>query len=401
MKKIHIIILLFCFSFCLWACEKDGPIDNPKNEIAEKDVSGSAISGPAIKPNLNDSQANELVENIIKNMSLEEKIGQLLMVKLSSLDEDENGTNLSEVMKRKIRDYHIGAIILEKQNMINSKQVRGLCDEINKCSSGPAINIAVKEDGGGTISAISELADYKNIKRKNPMEMSKTMDQEGLEESAGYLALILKKMGIDTILGPVADVSKNPETEYGKRCFGTDSQKVKGLISSFVKGMVKNDISPSLEYFPGMDGAIGDHTKILLENRNSLATLRDEIFNIYQAGIDSGASRIMIGDVIVKRIVGEDKIPAFMSSDIVTSLLREEMGYSKLVLTPELDTEILCKKYSDEHMAEQAILAGCDIIVAPAKMENVYNTILQDVKIGKIDEALIDASVSRVLIEKL
>jgi len=153
-------------------------------------------------------------------------------------------------------------------------------------------------------------------------------------------------------------------------------------------------ISALLEY------SDSDYTEEILNNENSLMKLRSDEFSVYEEGIKAGADCVMVGSMSVSKITVKE-IPAFLSTDIVTSILREELGFEGVVMTPPLNEGVITKNYTSEYVAVEAVKAGCDMIVMPENLEESYEALLSEVRSGRLDEKVINTAVCRILQNKI
>ena len=144
----------------------------------------------------------------------------------------------------------------------------------------------------------------------------------------------------------------------------------------------------------------GDTTLDIQENKETLMQLRDNEFSVYSDGMDAGAGCIMVSNVYMKKLV-KDKVPAFMSQEIVTKLLRDELGFDKVVLTSSLSEDAVTKNFSQDYAIVEAVNAGCDVICQPQRLEEAYQILMNAVRTGNIDEKVINTAVCRILTNKI
>ena len=164
--------------------------------------------------------------------------------------------------------------------------------------------------------------------------------------------------------------------------------------------MREGGLGVTLRSFPGIGNVSGDVTEAILENTDSLMTLRDNNFLPYTSGIEAGADCVMVSNVAFPRITVK-KIPAFMSQDIVTKLLREELKFEGIIMTSPMNDNVIVNNYTYEFAAVEAVKAGCDMIVLPGNFRECYDALVTAVKEGRIDEKVINTSVRRILQNKL
>lgn len=366
-------------------------------------VSGSSVTETSTPISVEEAYA--LAEDMLLNMTLEQKIGQMFIVDLYQLDSrrsldgtlKEATTNMGET----IRKYHVGGVYLTELNIKNKDQSQEMISQLQaQPVTGGSLYIAVEEDGGGSNSISNKVAGLNDTGFIAPSEMATNMKPEQILQAGEKIGSELTKIGINLNLSPVADIGNENNPEYAKRCLGTDAEGVSSLLESYVKGMRQGGIAVTLKYFPGVGNVTGDFTEDILDNTDSLMALRENNLQTYQSGIDAGADCVMMSNASVSEIT-VDKIPAFMSYDIVTNLLRKELNFDGVIMTPPCDDNAIRNNYSCSDIVVESVKAGCDMIVLPNDFKACYEALLLAVKTKEIDEKVIDESVCRILQNKI
>lgn len=408
MKRGILTALMLFAGIGICACGKSG--EQTGSGIPQQTVlvTAAAVSGQAAgeedEPVISDSEAFSQAEEIIKGMTLEEKIGQMFMVHLSQLDEtrtyDGNQYKLTAKMRRQIKKYHIGGVFLTANNIDTEKQTKALTESLKKSVSGSAMYVAAEEEAGGDYSVSRETDVLSEADLLTPEEMGEKMDARQVYDTCYLIASELEELGINFNLAPVADVASEKNKEYAKRCLGTDPDEVEETLESFVKGMDAGGIGTTLKFFPGVADVSGDFRTELLENTNSLMRMRSGSFSLYSAGIAAGADAVMMSSVSVQKVTVK-KIPAFMSTEIVTNLLREEIGFDGVIMTPYLNDPLITGRYTTGFAVVEAVKAGCDMLILPENWQEGYEALIVAVKRGDIDEKVINTAVLRILKNKI
>lgn len=356
-------------------------------------------------PLVSEDDAFSQAEDMVKNMTLQQKIGQMFLVDLYQLDDhpslDGVADRMTADMAETIRQYHVGGIYLTGGNIKNIEQAQQLIGDLQSSAvSGSALYVAVEEDGGGEHSISSRVEALKDTGYVTPQEMGQAMKAQQIYESGKTIAGELTSLGVNLNLAPVADIGSAYNPEYAMRCLGSDADTVSDLLDDLVSGMRDGGLAVSLRHFPGIGNVPGDFTETILENTDSLMTLRDHNFTAYRSGIKAGADCVMVGNVAVSK-VNVKKIPAFMSEDVVTKLLREELDFDGIILTSPMNENVIRNNYTEGYAAVEAVKAGCDMIVLPRKFTDCYDALVSAVREGKIDEKVINTSVRRILQNKI
>lgn len=398
MKRIRWIGAAVCLSVLLCACGKEKPTEN----IPETDKPAATASAT---PLLSADEAFSHAEEMVRGMTLEEKIGQMFLVDLLQLDArpslDGYADRVTSNMREAIRQYHIGGVCLTQGNIKGIDQTQQLIGDLQSAAaSGSALYVAVEEDGGGTHSISSQVDELKETGFVAPWEMGQNMTGKQVYESGKTIAGELTSLGVNLNLAPVADIADESNPEYAVRCLGNDADSVSKVLDDFVSGMRDGGLAVSLRHFPGIGNVSGDVTEKILENQDSLMTLRDDNFSAYQSGIKAGADCVMMSNVVVSKVTVK-KIPAFMSEDVVTKLLREELDFEGVIMTSPMNDNVIPNNYTYGYAAVSAVKAGCDMIVLPGDFKQCHEALLEAVREGKISEKVINTSVRRILQNKI
>lgn len=410
MKRGIWIAMFVLVIVCMAACGKDDTVTPLKTDKPAETTAPAmeTVSGPAVQKEdqtqISETEAFDLAEKILADMSLEEKIGQMFLVHLSEIDPahtvDGNQYYVTETMKKVLEEYNIGGIYLTRNNIANKEQVGKLVSGLQQSVSGGALYIAVEEEGGGDHSISAEAGAFREGGIMTPSEMAREWSVEQVEKKSRKIASELRSTGINLNLAPVADVGTTENREYAKRCFGTEEDLCETMLESFIKGMSDEGLATTLKYFPGIGNVAGDAQTEILENTDNLMTLRGDNFSLYSAGIKAGADAVMVSNVSVSKVTLKE-IPAFMSSDIVSALLRDELGFEGVIMTPFLDDQVIRDKYTPGFAAVEAVKAGCDMIVMPENWKESYAALKKAVERGEITEKVINTAVSRILQNKI
>lgn len=405
MKRFILVIFVIALAVGLMACRetRDRQEATSPPQSPEQTVSAPAAEA-TLQSDITEGQAFSMAEEYLQHMSLEEKTGQLFLVNLTSLTESRTMDGNIYVATREIKDnikkYGVGGIYLTGNNIGNREQAGELVADLQNAASGGAMYIAAEEEGGGTHSISVQVKDLHASGFTTQSEMGANMTEQQVYETGRTIAKELTSLGVNLNLAPVADIAGENNAEYAARCFSTDKDVVSDMTESIVRGMREGGLAVTLKTFPGIGGVSGETTETIVETGESLMTMRNKNFEPYSSGIEAGADCVLVGNVAVQKVT-MNKLPAFMSPDIVNGLLREELGFHGVVLTSPLDDNVIVKNYTVGFAAREALQAGCDILFLPSDFKGAYDSILADVKSGKIDEKVINAAVLRILQNKI
>jgi beta-glucosidase-like glycosyl hydrolase len=207
-------------------------------------------------------------------------------------------------------------------------------------------------------------------------------------EEVGYrMGLDMKRSGIHLNLAPCADVNTNPNNPViGYRSFGNQSDKVSQLAFAAYSGMKKAGIGACLKHFPGHgDTATDSHLGLPILHK-SKAELEAEELLPFQVGIDQGVEMIMVGHLAVPALTGGKNIPASISRDLITNLLKGEMGFKGLVISDALNMKAVANLYPEPGELEwQAFHAGNDILCFSDHVKEGIEKIAQNASDSEVD----------------
>jgi len=211
-------------------------------------------------------------------------------------------------------------------------------------------------------------------------------------------ALESRAVGVHWIYAPDADVNNNPGNPIiNTRSFGEDPARVAEFVSAFVRGVEENGGMATAKHFPGHGDTAADSHIDLPVIRADRARLNTLELVPFRAAISSGAGSIMTGHLNVPSLEPDPNTPATLSQNILTGLLRTEMGYQGLIVTDAMDMGGITVRYAPGEAAVRAIAAGVDALLMSPVPDAAFEALQAAVKSGRISKARLDASVRRIL----
>lgn len=376
-----VLLLVLIGGFYLY---KNIDINKDKDNIIEDD-SKDIVDSEEVSDDLFGKYYNEANE-YLENMTIEEKIGQLFLVRY-----DQN------LVDSYIENYNAGGFILFA-NDFKDHTKSSILNEINKHQNNSSIplTIAVDEEGG-YVTRISRYSAFRDSKFLSPKDYYEKGGYELLEEMENEKASLLKSIGINLNLAPVADISTDENDFIYNRSFGYDANKTKQFISNMVTYANNNNISSCLKHFPGYGNNVDTHTGGAIDER-SYDTFEKSDYLPFIGGIESGVPFILVSHNIVKCM--DDTYPASLSKKVITGELRNKLKFSGIVITDDLDMEAVSEYRNSGTAATYAINAGADMIIT-SDIKNMYNELLDAVSNKTISEDKIDMAVKRIISWKL
>lgn len=328
------------------------------------------------------------VEEKLSNMSVEEKIGQMLMVLDYSKEVDEE-------LLDKLNTIKPGGFILFAENFESYEQTKKLIEDIKSTSDIPMF-ISIDQEGG-RVQRLKELSDAEVTIIPPMYNLGLTNDVDLAYEVGQVVGEELRVFDINMNFAPVLDIYSNPEnTVIGNRSFGTTSSLVSNMALSFAKGQESTGIISVYKHFPGHGDTLEDsHNTLPIITKTKEELMELELIPFIDA-IENDADVIMVGHLAVPEITN-DNTPASLSKEIVTGLLKEELGFDGLVITDALNMGALTKNYTEEEIYVNAINAGVDILLMADFDTETVEIIKENIKNRTIKMEEIDDSVKKIL----
>lgn len=329
------------------------------------------------------------LKELINNMNLDEKIGQLIIGGFYGYKVDKNLENL-------IKNNNLGGVILFERNVKDSKQLLELTNslkEINKNNVSPLF-ISTDEEG----SIVTRMP--KEIKKlPSNYDIGKVNNENFSYNIGKILGKELSSFGFNMDYAPVLDINSNPNNPViGNRSFGNNKEIVSNLGVKTMKGIQSNNIISVIKHFPGHgDTSVDSHLALPIVNHD-LNRLNNLELVPFKYAIKNGADAIMVSHILLKKL--DKNNPATLSKNIITNLLREKLNFNGVVITDDMTMGAIVNNYDIGDAAVKSINAGADIILVCHRYENinkVINSIKNAVKNNVISEKRIDESLYRIL----
>ena len=326
----------------------------------------------------------ELLLEKISRMSLEEKVGQMFLVRCPELEP-----------VAMIEEYQPGGLVLFSRDFKEKtpEQVRNANESYQEASRLPLIISADEE--GGIVCRISIYPQYRDGQFWGPQALYADGGLERIESDAAEKCQLLKSLGLNVNLAPVADVSESPEDYIYKRTFGKDAPATAEYVSRVVSVMKDEQVGSVLKHFPGYGGNVDTHVGFSCDRR-PYETFLTEDFLPFQAGIEAGAGAVLVSHNIAECM--DSEYPASLSPE-VHRILREELNFSGVIITDDLVMDAVLKQYGVEEAAVLAVKAGNDMLCC-SNWKAQIPAVIEAVRSGEISEMRIEQSVLRVLLWK-
>lgn len=357
-------------------------------------------------------------EEIVNAMTLDEKIGQILMPDFRYWGFDANGNKLPLIESNQdidniIHQYHLGSVILFRENLIDTPQTVNLINSLQNARSNLPLFISTDQEGG-YVTRLRE-----GTEMPGNMALGATRS-EGLTELVGMIhGYELSNLGFNFNFGPVVDVNNNQNNPViGVRSYSDRPELVSELANNYIAGIHKYNVMSAVKHFPG-HGNVSSDTHFSLPTINiDEATWRNiELLPFLKTMNKTDA--IMTAHVVVPALdnnkmislTGEEiGIPATLSKPILTNILRDELKYNGIIITDAMDMGAISKNFGSNWSVKHAILAGNDIILMPleisnkqsiSKLDDLYTYLKKEAKTDQELNNRINQSAKRIIFNKL
>jgi beta-N-acetylhexosaminidase len=347
----------------------------------------------------------DLIGKAIKHMTMEEKVGQMLMPDFRTW-KGQNVTVMNNEIAKLVKDYHLGGVILFRENTVTADQTTKLVSAYQDAAEKYGLLISIDQEGG-IVTRLQTGTDM-----PGNMALGATRSKETAEKVGKAIGEELNALGINMNFGPVLDVNNNPDNPViGVRSFSENPELVADLGNAYIKGLHETGTAATAKHFPGHgDTAVDSHVG-LPSVPHDIDRLKDVELYPFQQAMDAGIDAIMSAHVtfpkiddtkaISKKDGTEVSVPGTLSHKILTGLMREEMGFKGVIVTDAMNMGAIADHFGPVDAAIRAVKAGADILLMPVGIEAVANGIYDAVASGDISEDRLEQSVERILILKL
>lgn len=323
------------------------------------------------------------IKTIINQMTLEEKVGQMFVARRPQDP---------EAAMEAVTKYHLGGFTLYACDFEHSDPdaIRALLKSYNEASKLPMF-IAADCEGGRVIRA-SKYPAFRESGFPSPRQLDAEGGLDRVAADTEEKARFLLDLGVNFNYAPVCDMSGNPECFIFDRTYSNDPVATAAYAETVVSVMNREHMVGSIKHFPGYGDNVDTHTSIAHDDR-PLSQFLEKDLKPFEAGIKAGAPIVMVAHNIVSCM--DPDCPASLSP-AVHKFLREQMGFDGLIMTDSLDMNAITLYTGDQASAVAAVLSGNDLLCCSTYWKQMP-AVLEAVKDGTIPEALIDASVEKIL----
>src|SRR5580765_2413437 len=348
------------------------------------------------------NEGRRWVEQTLKKMSLEEKVGQMLCVKYYT-DFQNFAADAYLQFRDQMQKYHVGSVVLtvhvDGPLLLKNPpfEVAAVANQLQRDSKLPLLIAADFERGlASRVSSVPEFPDA--------MAFGATGNPGYAEKFGAITAEEGRAIGIHWNFSPVADVNSNPNNPIiNTRSFGEDPAGVADQVAAFIKGARAHGMLTTAKHFPGHGDTDTDSHLGVSRVGGDIARLQNVELKPFAKAIDAGVDSVMVAHLAVPALDADPNKVATVSSSVVTGVLREQLGFKNLVVTDALDMRGLTSLYppgQGNPMARasvDAVKAGNDVLLWPTDLDGAFHGVVEAVKRSEITQARTDDSVRRIL----
>ncbi len=336
------------------------------------------------------------VDKTLKKMTLEEKLGQMVNVFYFggfTSTESEEYKQLLDLVETK----RVGGFTVRTRGTplgVGRSQAYPTAALANQLQARARVPLLIAADfERGTAMRLEEGTVFPYA-----MGVAATGDPRDAYTMGRVTALEARAVGVHWVFAPVADVNNNPDNPIiNTRSFGEDPRRVSEFVAQFVRGVEENGVLSCAKHFPGHgDTSVDSHVSLPLVTGGKPRFDAVEL-PPFRAAIAAGASTVMTAHLAVPAYEPDVNLPATLSPNLTTDLLRKEMGFDGLVVTDALDMGGVTTRYAPGDVAVRSVLAGADVLLVPPQIDAALAALKEAVASGRIPVARIDESVRRIL----
>lgn len=332
-------------------------------------------------------KANQWVENTYSSLSQKEKLGQLFIIALYTNKGEDYIQNVRDI----VENEQIGGLILMQDDA--AREIT-LVNEFQQKSKVPLM-----------IGMDAEWGVFQRIAAAHKFPWAMTLgaiqDKNLIKQMAAKIAEDCQRMGINWNFAPVVDVNTNPNNPIiGNRSFGSDVSNVLKSAGAYSAGLQENNVLAAIKHFPGHGDTNTDSHHDLPVVSHNLNRLQNVELAPFKSLMDKGIGGVMVAHLYVPALEKKEGVPASVSKDIITGLLKEKYSYKGLIITDALNMGAVAKRYKPGELDALAFKAGNDIMLFSEGVEEGKKLIQQAIDQGEISQERVEESVKKILLTK-
>lgn len=393
-----------CLALALGACAAAS--SDVESEAAAGASGDEAAAGAAVTDSASDSapaDPDAAVDRLLSSLTLEQRVAQLFVVRPEDITGVGVATAAGETTRRALLEMPVGGLVYFSANLVDVDQTREMLAATVRygeeaCGLAPLLCV---DEEGGTVSRVGGNPGFDVENVGDMCDVGATGDADYAREVAAHVGSYLANLGFTVDFAPVADVANNPGSDtMRRRSFGSDASVVAEMVRAQVEGFAQAGVLCSAKHFPGIGGAMGDSHDSRIYSQKTVDEMRDVELLPFRAAVEADVPLVMVGHLSLPSVTGDDR-PASVSREVVTGILREELGYDGVVVTDSMAMGAATDSLSAGRLGVEPLLAGADLVLMPADLQAAYQGVLDAVEASELTEERIDVSFRRVARAKL
>jgi beta-N-acetylhexosaminidase len=355
-------------------------------------VGVGALAGPAAgdvgPPRKITKAAQRWVEKTVRSMTLDEKVGQMLMPgweigTFRNIDGDDFAK-----ARRNIVEYHVCGL------HVYGGDPAAVALAINEMQKLAKVPLLISDNFEGGVGYVL----FGATRLPLAMSIGATGDERLAYEAGKLTAEEGRAIGVNVNFYPVADVQNNPQNPIiNIRSFGEDPAVVSRFVRAYIRGAQDNGQIATAKHFPGHGDVASDSHLEMPELNVTPQRLSSVEMPPFRAAVEEGVEAFMSAHIWLPQQEPEKGLPSTLSKNVMTGMLRNELHYNGVVFTDAMTMRGVAANFSNEDATLRAIEAGADIILIPPSVEDSFRAIKSALERGRLTESRIDASVRRIL----
>lgn len=323
------------------------------------------------------------VDSVYNELSIEEKFGQLLMVRANLPNKD----YFAEI-ESYIKDYGIGGVCFFAAGP--EKQLKQT--QIWQDASKVPMMISIDGEWGLGMRLDS------TISYPFQMTLGAVQNDSLIYEMGRLIGQDCKRMGIHLNFAPVVDINNNPNNPViNSRSFGDNPIEVAYKAAAYMKGMQEEGIIATAKHFPGHgDTGSDSHYTLPIINHNKSRLDSVELLP-YKELIKQDLTGVMIAHLYIPKLEETENLASTLSPKIVTGLLKNELGFKGLIVTDALDMKGVTKYYPSGEIEVRALLAGNDILLLPENVPAAIDGLIEAYETGRVSKEALEEKCKKIL----
>ncbi|MCK9794404.1 glycoside hydrolase family 3 protein [Isoptericola sp. 4D.3] len=403
-RRLPALVLALATTAVLAGCSGAGtePSPGPASSAARTSGSPSPTPSPPSSPTASTpspSAGTPVPDDVLAGWSLEQRVGQLLMVGVSVGDPAAASADA-------IRDDHVGNVFLHGRSKAGVDATRALVDEYtglvsHRSTRGTPLLVATDQEGG--LVQVLRGPGFSDLPKATEQA---TWEPATLRERAEGWGDELAAAGVNLNLAPVmdlvdeADAADNPPIGAFDRSYGFTPASVTSSANAFAAGQRAAGVEPVIKHFPGL-GRVSANTDTDTAVTDDVTTRDDASVQVFARGIEAGAKYVMMSTAVYDRI--DPDAPAAFSPVVVDDLLRGDLGFDGVVMTDDLSAAAQVQGRSPGERAVHAVDAGVDLVLAsadPTVVPEMADALVAEARQDPAFAEKVDTSARRVLAAK-